>query len=129
MRKILSALSYIHKLNIVHRDIKLDNVVLLNKFDSEGDPENIDIRIIDFGLAKVLTSRRIKDKEKIGTFTHMAPEVLQGVYSNKCDIWSAGVLFYFMVSGLSPFRKVTKELTYSSILDDNPRFEGIFPLM
>ena len=54
----------------------------------------------------------------------MAPEVLQGVYSHKCDIWSAGVLFYFMISGLSPFRKVTKELTYSSILNDNPRFEG-----
>lgn len=54
----------------------------------------------------------------------MAPEVLQGVYSHKCDIWSAGVLFYFMISGLSPFRKVTKELTYSSILNDNPRFDG-----
>lgn len=41
MRKILSALSYIHKLNIVHRDIKLDNVVFLNKYDSSSDPENI----------------------------------------------------------------------------------------
>ena len=80
--------------------------------------------MIDFGLAKVLSSRRIKDKDKIGTYTHMAPEVLQGVYSHKCDIWSAGVLFYFMISGLSPFRKMTKELTYSSILNDNPRFEG-----
>lgn len=46
----------------------------------------------------------------------MAPEVLQGVYSSKCDLWSAGILLYLMISGLSPFKKSTKDLTYESIM-------------
>jgi calcium-dependent protein kinase len=129
MRKLFNALSYMHRLNIVHRDIKLDNIVLVNKFESEADADKLEIRLIDFGLAKVLPNKRIKDKEKVGTYTHMAPEVLKGIYSTKCDIWSAGVLLFLMVSGSSPFKKATKELTYEGILNDDLRFEGILPLI
>lgn len=69
----MSALSYMHKLNIIHRDIKLDNIVFVNKIEREGDFNHLDIRLIDFGLAKVISMKRIKDREKIGTYTHMAP--------------------------------------------------------
>lgn len=112
LRKLFSALSYIHRLNIAHRDIKLDNIVLVNKIETSGDLNSLDIRIIDFGLAKVLPSRRIKDREKTGTYTHMAPEVINGIYSTKCDVWSSGVVLYSMIAGTSPFKKATKERTF-----------------
>jgi calcium-dependent protein kinase len=90
--------------------------VLVNKAQTYGDINNLDIRIIDFGLAKVLSSRRVRDQEKVGTYTHMAPEVINGIYSVKCDVWSAGIVLYSMVAGMNPFKKATKERTFENIL-------------
>jgi len=68
----------------------------------------LDIRIIDFGLAKILSSTRIKDKEKIGTHTYMAPEVIIGIYSTKCDVWSCGILLINLLARFNPFKGKTK---------------------
>ena len=68
----MTALAYLHIENVVHRDIKLDNIVLVSKFD-QNNQQQLDIRLIDFGLSKCTTVKRFKDKQKIGTCTHMAP--------------------------------------------------------
>jgi calcium-dependent protein kinase len=108
----------------VHRDIKLDNIVLVNRAETTGDINSLDIRIIDFGLAMVLPTKRVKDREKVGTYTHMAPEVINGVYSTKCDLWSSGIVLYSMIAGCNPFKKVTRERTFESILKGELEFLG-----
>jgi len=59
------------------------------------------IKLIDFGLAKIAQGKY--QSEVAGTPYYMAPEVLEGKYSSKADIWSMGVLLYTMVSGYLPF--------------------------
>jgi serine/threonine protein kinase len=118
----MSALAYLHELGIAHRDVKLDNIVLLRQ--EGGQDHSWDIRLIDFGLARKLSTRRVKDKAKVGTYTHMAPEVLRGVYSTKCDLWSAGIVLCGLTTGCNPFKKSTKERTFENILKSNLKFEG-----
>lgn len=108
-RNLFSVLTYLHKQKIIHRDIKLDNVVVVNNPEKLNDCENIDIRLIDFGFATTFKNKRIKDREKIGTWTHMAPEVIKGLYSTACDVWSCGIMLYYLLAGYNPFRGKTKE--------------------
>ena len=61
-----------------------------------------EIKLIDFGLAKTFTGMG-KLKTIAGTAYYMAPEVLQGSYNFKCDIWSLGVIMYLLISGYLPF--------------------------
>ena len=92
---ILSALAYMHSCGVVHRDIKLENIV----FASSGEP-----KIIDYGLATKYLSEEFKTMtDKVGTLYSMAPQVLQGVYDAKCDMWSMGVVTYNLLSGYKPF--------------------------
>lgn len=118
MCKLMSALAYLHELGIVHRDVKLNNILVMQCTGRE------DIRLIDFGLAKVMSAKRVRDRVKVGTYTHMAPEVLKGIYSAKCDVWGAGVSLCCLATGINPFKKGKKEQTLECILNDNLSFDG-----
>ena len=100
-RQIASAIQYLHDIGICHRDIKPENICFLNL----GDMENNIVKIIDFGLGKILDIKDINDKLKslVGSAIYMAPEVLQNQYNEKCDIWSLGVILYFFIAGHPPF--------------------------
>ena len=95
MKQILRTLIYLHSHGIVHRDLKPENML----FEDNSDT----IKIIDFGIAvrkkpdEILSAR-------LGTPYYIAPEVLCKAYGEKCDIWSAGVILYMMISGYPPFR-------------------------
>jgi len=78
----------------VHRDIKPDNIMITN---------NDTVRLIDFGLSKASRNNR-QLTTMAGTPYYMAPEVLEGSYSKKADIWSLGVLLYTLVCGYLPFQ-------------------------
>lgn len=123
MKQLLSALAYIHSLSIVHRDIKLDNILLAYRLSNQNC-ERVDIRLIDFGLSKEFQGKQIKDRERIGTYTYMAPEVIDGVYSPKCDMWSAGIVFYYLVTRHHPFKAKTKEETFERIKNEDLRLSG-----
>jgi calcium-dependent protein kinase len=105
-RKILTVLSYMHSELIVHRDLKNENFMLLDKsYDS-------DIKIIDFGL-----SRKLKDKNQTmqagaGSPYFMSPEVLAKNYTIACDMWSAGVMLYAFIAGYPPFYGEEEEDIY-----------------
>ena len=80
----------------LNRDLKPENILL------EQNKEFDQIKIIDFGTSLVYDPERQLD-EKLGTPYYIAPEVLNKNYSSKCDIWSAGVITYILLSGMPPF--------------------------
>lgn len=98
LQQLLSAIHHCHSSNVSHRDIKPDNIML----DSDYN-----VTLIDFGLSKLTTKNRLKSV--IGSPLYMSPEVFKGKYTNKCDIWSLGVLIYHMISGKLPFKGDTIE--------------------
>ncbi|CAD8139464.1 unnamed protein product [Paramecium octaurelia] len=93
MKKILSGLNHIHGLGIIHRDIKMDNIMLEEINDHKS------VRIIDFGFSA------FKDNlnylcEKCGTIGYFAPEIINGqFYNQKCDIYSLAQVFHMLLTG------------------------------
>jgi calcium-dependent protein kinase len=98
---VISAINHLHAHGVVHRDIKAENIM----FKSAENKEDIDIKIIDFGLsAKFHTENNFKSlKTIVGSPYYLAPEILTKNYNEQCDMWSVGVLTYFMLSGTFPF--------------------------
>ena len=94
--QICSGLKFIHKKHIIHRDIKLDNILLDN---------NYKCKICDFGVSRIMK----KDEyitEQCGTPAYLAPEIIRDLgYKNlKADIWSLGILLFSIVTGNMPFK-------------------------
>ena len=99
IRQIASAIKYIHARNICHRDLKPDNIC----FTKMGQMENNTVKLIDFGLGKLMKTNGEKIKSLVGSPLFVAPEVLLGNYTKKCDIWSLGVILFLLVGGYPPF--------------------------
>ena len=123
--QIAQSISYLHKLGIVHRDIKPDNILVDYQQSDINNP--IKVIITDFGLAKLL-GKDETSKECCGSLLYCAPEVLDRKPYNKCvDIWALGINTYYLITRKYPF-KVCKERKdmYKSICADDFSFEGIF---
>lgn len=111
MKNILLAIGYCHSIDIVHRDIKPENILL--EFN-EKDKDNFSIKLIDFGASQVITKGTYL-KDITGTPYYIAPEVLNKKYTEKCDIWSCGIILYILLSGEPPFNGSTDEEILSNI--------------
>lgn len=101
--KCLEALQHCHTLGITHRDIKPENLM----FGNDGE-----IRLVDFGLAKDTKQHM---SEYAGTPYFMAPEVLNGDYTHKCDIWSLACVLYMLVAGKLPFQGNSRQEVFDNI--------------
>jgi len=101
MEQILLTMDFIHHKQIVHRDIKLDNILINNK--EEGD---YNVKIADFGMATFAASHNNGYLYiKCGTPGYVAPEILRSEgYTNKCDIFSMGAVFFNLLTGLYLFQ-------------------------
>lgn len=97
MKQLFSAVSYLHSRSIIHRDLKPENVLLE---DAEG---SLNIKLIDFGAATFIKKHK-RLTGKLGTAYYVAPEVLNGAYDEKCDVWSCGVILFILLSGKPPFK-------------------------
>lgn len=95
--------------------MKPDNILLVRKLTSESQASDVDLRIIDLGLAIQESQPIFRDWSHIGTHNYMAPEVFSGIYSIKCDIWACGVITHLLMLGFNPFKGHDSEEVRSKI--------------
>ena len=115
MTQIVNGLRYLHNSKILHRDIKLDNILL--HYENNDDLKNANIlkanvKIIDFGFARYLEDNTLAEST-LGSPIYMDPQILQKLnkidnntsfgYDQKADIWSLGAVCYEMLIGSPPF--------------------------
>ena len=124
MTKMIGAILYCHEQGVCHRDVKLDNFVY------ESDAEEAELKLIDFGLSHVLVHDGERMRDRVGTLTYMAPEVLNGSrsssgggYTTACDMWSLGVVAYMLLSGRRPFHHQDREEKKRLVREGRVSFE------
>ncbi|CAH2354744.1 serine/threonine-protein kinase Rad53p [[Candida] railenensis] len=124
-KQILDGIAYVHKMGISHRDLKPDNILIM-----QDDP--ILVKITDFGLAKISDNATFM-KTFCGTLAYLAPEVISGKYEHQqhhvdpktnarssnysclVDIWSLGCLVYVLLTSHLPFNGKTQEQMFQKI--------------
>ncbi|HEX5055958.1 MAG TPA: serine/threonine-protein kinase [Gammaproteobacteria bacterium] len=130
IERAADALNYAHSQNVVHRDIKPANIMY--------EPESGQIKITDFGIARITDSSKTKTGVVLGTPSYMSPEQLAGrKVDGRSDLFSLGVMLFQMLSGQLPFQadsmatlmyKIANE-TPPSILELNPELPPILEVV
>jgi serine/threonine protein kinase len=125
-KNILEGLNYLHSVNVMHRDLKPDNIMFKNKDDFES------LKIVDFGLAVCSDDNR--ENLKCGTIIYMSPELIfKQSYDNTIDLWACGFILYILCSGgKHPLYRLEMDMEhYVDIFKAKKRWEFTdeFPLL
>jgi len=115
--RIANALQYLHANQVLHRDVKSENVFL------HGTDEGV--RLGDFGLSKILSSSQLGASTIVGSPTYFSPEQIsgEGKYNEKCEVWALGVILYELCSKghNTPFSKAkTLSALMKAIISEDP---------
>jgi serine/threonine protein kinase len=124
--QIIDGISYCHERRIVHKDLKLENVL----FKVEPDDDNLDISIIDFGIAGVVVGG-VGEAVDAGSLPYMAPEVLSGSDADTSfalDVWAIGIMFYTMIYGKLPFYHESESKLKEMIIEKPLKFDPSVPV-
>jgi serine/threonine protein kinase len=125
VKQLLDALVYLHHRGIVHRDLKLENLLLAKKGD-------LTVKLADFGLSKLFNGASLKTA--CGTPFYVAPDILlasdDSGYGPAVDMWAVGVLLYILLSGRLPFSGDDDEELFRNIMEGklvwkSPQFDEI----
>jgi serine/threonine protein kinase len=126
-RQLLEALSYMHVNNVIHRDLKLENLLLARPNDISS------VVIADFGLARKAVNARQVFTTQCGTPSYVAPEILLGQsYTPAVDVWSMGVILYTLLIGSFPYAHSDQQTLFRIICSgkfqtSQPEWEQIGP--
>lgn len=151
MKQVAEAVKYLHTFGIVHRDLKLDNVIIvINGIENSSSPKlhlkekrdsiaksslspnsglNLEdyefrIKLGDFGISKVISNESYLN-ERIGTLRFTAPEILLGAnYNKQIDNWSFGIMMFLLYSATFPFDDTDKEKITARIAYEDFEFKG-----
>ena len=116
--QLIVSLIFLHSNGIVHRDIKIENVLIKkinhNKYQS---------KIIDFGISRVL-SKNESLQAKYGTFANLPPEIIKNEeYTHNIDIWNLGIIGFFMLYKKHPFNSIKKKELEKKIINEEIVFD------
>lgn len=119
--RVAEALDYAHKNNVVHRDIKPANVM----YEAESDQ----VKVTDFGIARITDSSKTKTGMVLGTPSYMSPEQLAGKkIDGRSDLFSLGVSLYQLASGHLPFvGESMAQLMFKIANEPAPNLQGVRP--
>ncbi|KAM3852931.1 serine/threonine-protein kinase 33 [Vipera latastei] len=125
IQSLASAIAYLHKKDIVHRDLKLENILVKSSDIDEQNEMKLNIKVTDFGLAVQKTGgSESRFQSTCGTPIYMAPEVISAHdYSQQCDVWSIGVIMYMLLSAEPPFMASSEEKLFEVIKKGDLHFK------
>ena len=118
--QLVGAVAYVHKLSCVHRDLKLENILL---------DKNENVKLCDFGFTREYEGKSSYLQTFCGTVCYSAPEMLKGekYAGEKVDVWSLGIILYALLTGELPFDDDDDMVTKHKILSSEPSFPDRFP--
>ncbi|KAM5450811.1 hypothetical protein McanCB49686_006117 [Microsporum canis] len=118
--QLVGAVAYVHSKSCVHRDLKLENI-LLDKHEN--------VKLCDFGFTREYEGKASYLQTFCGTICYSAPEMLKGekYAGEKVDVWSLGIILYALIAGELPFDEDDDQVTKTRILTEEPKFTDRFP--
>ena len=118
--QLVGAVSYVHKQSCVHRDLKLENI-LLDRHEN--------VKLVDFGFTREYEGRTNHLQTFCGTICYAAPEMLKGerYAGEKVDVWSLGIILYALLCGELPFDDDDDSVTRTRILNQEPAYPDHLP--
>ena len=121
--QMLQALAYLHRRNVIHRDLKPDNVAVVQENGVDR------VRVLDFGLALTPEYLNSGASDMAGTIAYMAPEVLQGDNATEAsDLYAVGVIAYELLVGIHPFEAATGVEMVKKVLRTDPDLSALISL-
>jgi serine/threonine protein kinase len=121
--QILEGVRHSHNSKVIHRDLKLENILF-------ADTSKIRIKIVDFGISGIFARTTDSGQSNFGSLRYIAPEVLSGVDNSAkptLDVWSIGVIIYALLTGKMPFDAEDKPKTIAAITSIKYRSLDNFP--
>lgn len=118
--QLVGAVSYVHGKSCVHRDLKLENI-LLDKHEN--------VKLVDFGFTREYEGKSSYLQTWCGTVCYSAPEMIKGekYAGEKVDVWSLGIILYALLCGELPFDDDDETATKSKILKEEPKYPEALP--
>jgi serine/threonine protein kinase len=113
LQQILRSLAFMNGQRVIHKDLKPENVMLMPS-DSENTAPIV--KVIDFGLSEIFAKDQEVSNTVAGTAFYMAPEIFRPPFNHKCDVWSCGVIAFFLSTGFLPFFGATVAEVKSNVL-------------